>query len=347
MNEMKTRYRLTCRGIRGGMFYCVDKTTGKRTSLQTTDADEARQIVEAKNQAERQPVLNLQIAKAYLAGTDNGIATRSWQNALESLIATKEGANQHRWQVAARDKAFAPLLSRVIIETPGEVLLKVMQAGTVSTNVFLRRLHNFCVDMNWLPWPVVPKRQWPAVRFKEKRAITLAEHQRILAAEVNPERKALYQLCWHLGGSQGDIANLKGEDVDWKDSTVSFRRQKTGVPVVVHLGGEALNLFKDLPGEGVLFPYLSSVRANDRATEFRSRCRQLGIQGVMLHSYRYAWAERAKIVGYPERFAQEALGHNSKAVHRAYAKRALMKIPSLQEYEERAVANSVERAPTT
>src|ERR1039458_2377369 len=40
--------------------------------------------------------------------------------------------------------------------------------------------------------------------------------------------------------------------------------------------------------------------------------------------------------GYPERFAQEALGHNSKAVHRAYAKRALMKIPSLEDYEQRA-----------
>ena len=38
----------------------------------------------------------------------------------------------------------------------------------------------------------------------------------------------------------------------------------------------------------------------------------------------------------PERFAQEALGHNSKAVHRAYAKRALMKIPSLEEYEQKA-----------
>ena len=89
--------------------------------------------------------------------------------------------------------------------------------------------------------------------------------------------------------------------------------------------------------------YLSRVRANDRATEFRSRCRQLGIAGVTLHSYRYAWAERAKTAGYPERFAQEALGHNSKAVHRAYAKRALMKIPSLEEYEQRA-ATKVESA---
>ena len=76
MNTMTTRFRLTHRGSRGGIFYCVDKTTGKRTSLQTTDKDMALQIIAAKNQAERQPVLNLQIAKAYLAGTDNGIASR-------------------------------------------------------------------------------------------------------------------------------------------------------------------------------------------------------------------------------------------------------------------------------
>ncbi len=267
---MKTRYRLIRRGIRGDRFYCVDTTTGKRTSLRTASAEAAQQIIEAKNNAERQPVLNLQIAKAYLAGTDNGIATRTWQQAIESLTNTKQGANQHRWRTAARDKAFAPLLPRVIIETPAELLLQVLQAGKVSTNVFLRRLHNFCVDMNWLPWPLIPKRQWPVVKFKDKRAITFEEHQRIIAAEVNPERKALYQLCWHLGASQGDIATLKGEDVDWPNETVSFFRHKTGVPVVVNLGMEALNLLKDLPAEGLLFPYLATLRAGDRATEFRS-----------------------------------------------------------------------------
>jgi hypothetical protein len=141
---MKTRYRLTRRGIRGNKFYCVDRTTGKRTSLQTTDEEEARQIVEAKNQAERQPVLNLQIAKAYLAGTDNGIATRTWHDAIEDLASTKHGANQLRWRTAAKDKAFAPLLPQIIIETRAEALLNVLQSGTVSTNVFLRRLHNFC-----------------------------------------------------------------------------------------------------------------------------------------------------------------------------------------------------------
>jgi hypothetical protein len=46
------------------MFYCVDKTTGKRTSLDPANKDEAQQIIEARNNSKHQPVLNLQIAKA-------------------------------------------------------------------------------------------------------------------------------------------------------------------------------------------------------------------------------------------------------------------------------------------
>jgi hypothetical protein len=60
----------------------------------------------------------------------------------------------------------------------------------------------------------------------------------------------------------------------------------------------------------------------------------LGIFGVSLHSYRYAWAERALKCGFPERFAQQALGHNSKAVHRAYAKHAEVTVPSLADWEK-------------
>jgi hypothetical protein len=32
-----------------------------------------------------------------------------------------------------------------------------------------------------------------------------------------------------------------------------------------------------------------------------------------------------------------ALGHNSKAVHRAYAKRAAVEVPSLEDYESKAM----------
>jgi hypothetical protein len=66
-------------------------------------------------------VLNLQIAKAYLAGTDNGIATRTWQNAIETLAITKQAANQHRWRTAAKDKAFVALMPRIIIGQLGQL----------------------------------------------------------------------------------------------------------------------------------------------------------------------------------------------------------------------------------
>jgi hypothetical protein len=43
---------------------------------------------------------------------------------------------------------------------------------------------------------------------------------------------------------------------------------------------------------------------------------------------------KVKLDRYPERFAQEALGHNSKAVHRAYARQAQVRLPSLESYEK-------------
>jgi hypothetical protein len=38
---------------------------------------------------------------------------------------------------------------------------------------------------------------------------------------------------------------------------------------------------------------------------------------------------------YPERFAQQALGHYSKAVHHAYSKHAEVTVPSLDDWEKR------------
>ena len=80
----------------------------------------------------------------------------------------------------------------------------------------------------------------------------------------------------------------------------------------------------------------------DRATRFAERVERLGIKersaaagipSICLHSYRYSWAERARAAGYPERYAQEALGHQSAAVHRSYAKQARVELPPLEEYE--------------
>jgi len=314
---------------------------GKRASLQTKNRDAAKQIVFAKNQALRQPSINLQLAKAYLAGSDSGVVTRTWQNALDALVETKQGPTKERWLRAAREKPLDLIRHKVVIETQAEHLLGCIKAGTVSTNVHLRKLHNFCLSMNWLPWPIIPKRLWPEIQFKPKRAITIEEHRLIIEREKNPERRNFYELCWHLGGSQTDVACLDAEDIDWTQHTVAYARKKTGSLAIIHFGDEISEILRRLPTRGPLFPRLRRIRAGDRATEFKQRCDGLGIAGVSLHSYRYAWAERARKCGYPERFAQEALGHNSKAVHRAYAKRAQVLLPALEKYEHSANESKV------
>jgi integrase len=341
---MKRRFILYRRKL-GGTFYVEDTETRKQESLGTKDRAEATSLLNARNESVRQPQLNLHIAKAYLAGTDSGVSTRTWQNALDAIIETKSGPTQDRWQRAAKEKALDLIRHRVIIETQAEHLFACLKAGTVSTNVHLRKLHNFCLSMNWLPWPLIPKRLWPEVKFQPKRAITLEEHQLIIEREKNPERRSFYELCWHLGGSQTDIANLKAEDIDWPNQTIAYTRLKTGSLAMIHFGPDIEAALRRLPAEGPLFPHLQTVRCGDRATEFKQRCGGLGIKGVSLHSYRYAWAERAKQCGYPERFAQEALGHNSKAVHRAYARRAQVKLPSLESYERQAADGRIIQLP--
>jgi len=77
------------------------------------------------------------------------------------------------------------------------------------------------------------------------------------------------------------------------------------------------------------------VRVGDRATEFGQQCRQLGANGQTSQGKRHAWAEKAKFCDYSERFSHEVSGHNSNAVHRAYEKRALMEISSLEDHENK------------
>ncbi|MBL9139236.1 MAG: tyrosine-type recombinase/integrase [Verrucomicrobiales bacterium] len=341
---MKARFRLFIRGARGGVFYCVDSQTGRRASLKTTDRRTAETLIHARNEAERQPQLNLRIAQTYLTATDGQAAKRTWGDVMREMISLRRGANRARYERGAGEHAFDPLRDRPLIETQAEHLLAVLRSGSVSTNLFLRRFHNFALGMNWIPWPVLPKKLWPTVQHGERRSITRTEHAAILGREPDPELRAFYACCWYLGGSQTDVARLRAEDVDWPNRVVSFFRSKTGTVQIVRFGEGLAAVLNDRPKQGALFRRLMGMDEKHRAALFQRILRRLGIRGVSLHSYRYAWAERAKTAGYPERFAQEALGHNSKAVHRAYARKAQVTLPSLEEFEKQAEQGQVLKA---
>ena len=109
---MKNRFRLIQRGLRGGTFYCVDSQTGRRESLGTKDSDEAAQLVLAKNQSVRQPALSLQMAKAFLSATDDALAKRTWQQAIDTLVESKFNSTKARWLRSVKHAAFDPIRQR-------------------------------------------------------------------------------------------------------------------------------------------------------------------------------------------------------------------------------------------
>lgn len=154
---MRESYRLFRRRP-GGRFNLNDGVTGKQESLGTDDRTQARRLVHSRNEAEQQPAVNLQIARAYLAATDPQIATRTWRYVMDELVRLKRGETKHRWGSATKDRAHLSLLDLPVLETGSEHFLQLPRFGKVSTNVYLRRVHNFTLDMSRLPWPMLPKR---------------------------------------------------------------------------------------------------------------------------------------------------------------------------------------------
>jgi hypothetical protein len=227
---MKQRFRLYRRNkhVKRGaaVFYLEDTQTKMRTSLKTSDRVAAERLLHAHREAHEQSFKNVQIARVYLQAADPAMMTRTWQDVMAVIVEQQSGETKRRWDCAAKNKDYDLIRKMPILETRAEHLLEVLKSGKFSTNIYLRRVQNFAVDMGWLPVPILPKRRFPRYQHKIKRAVTPDEHKKIIEREKNPERRALYELAWHTGASQSDLANLHAEDIDWKNRIVTYERMK-------------------------------------------------------------------------------------------------------------------------
>ena len=323
------------------MFYLHDGQTGKQESLRTKAVAEAKQIALARNQACAQPHLNVSLARAYLSAKSPEFLDRSWDDVMNEMLLAYQGSTRLRFGKVVRSAPFKILRSLPLLQTESSHFLSVLrhpEAG-VSTNVWLRIVHNRALNLGWLLAPVLAKALWPKIRYRLKRGITAEEHQMIVAAEHNSNYRLYYETLWHTGGSQTDIANLHRSHIDPIQNVIFYRRKKLeqrDVPGVTLAIGPALqSVLNALPSEGYLFPAIRMRKEGERAARFCKVCSRANIRGVSLHSYRYGWAERACQVGMPEREAMSHLGHNSRAVHRAYARKARNITLPLEFYEQK------------
>ncbi len=202
---MKTRFNLF---RRAGVFYTEDTQTGKQTSLRTRDETEAKSLLNARNEAQRQPVLNLHLATLptstrpatmYLSGT---AGRPSWINCRR---AAGMAAAQSVTPAVSGRSVLTPCATKMAGSvTNADDFFAVFKDGKVSIVYFLKRLHNFALSLGWIALPVVAPYLWPKYEAKERRGITPDEQQNILAIEKKAEWKLFLELLWETGAAQGD-----------------------------------------------------------------------------------------------------------------------------------------------
>ena len=318
---------------RNGVYYSQDTQTGKQKSLKTKSAHEAKSLIDAKNQAVSAPHLNRALGLVFLTAADPEAPKRTWNTVMEQYCSRGKDSTKERRKREISYTVYNLIRHKPLVETTADDLFRVLNAGGTATNHTLRSLHNLALGLNWITAPIISAKQWPSIKYGVRRGITAEEHAKIIQNEKNTERRHFYEILWQTGASQTDAAMLTTDNFDSNKTTLTYFRVKTGEMAKLGIGSRFRELLSLLPQSGYLFPNIAKTSANDRSAEFSRRCKLVEVSGVSLHSYRYAWAERAAQDGYPERYAQLALGHNCSAVHRAYAKKAVVTCPPLDEFK--------------
>jgi hypothetical protein len=334
---MQNRYRIY---RRGHIYYAKDKTTGRAETLGTSDPREAQRLLNAKNQAIEQPHLNVAMARVYLSCKSPEMLERTWNEVMEEMELSYHGPTLKRWRTQMKSAPFQPLRKLKLLETDGTHFLAVLRhprAGS-SAHKWLRILHNRALDLGWLLAPVLARKLWPKLRTKKTKAITSDQHTRLVESEKDDEFRHYLEMLWEIGGAQTDTARLQRDNVDLFNRRITYNRQKLESigqgSVAIVIGDDLMKLLNQLPGEGWLFPNLAQQNDKIRASRFRKVADRLGFTDISLHSYRYAWAQRAKSYGMPMREAMAHLGHGSKAIHHAYSDKAEIVSLPLEFYEK-------------
>jgi hypothetical protein len=69
---------------------------------------------------------------------------------MENIVAKKTDDTRRRWEVAVKDRNFDCIRNLAVAETLPEHFYLALADGKVSTNVYLRRVHNHALGMEWL-----------------------------------------------------------------------------------------------------------------------------------------------------------------------------------------------------
>ncbi len=135
-----------------GTLY-AENIHGDRLSLRTKNRKMAEEILRGYQASVEKPNFAYKVGLAYLGETDPEAENRTWLDVIDAYIKrSAAGPTRNRLETAKKDKALQKILKlNLLQDRPRQagLFFEALNIGRVSTNVFLRRFHNFALDMGW------------------------------------------------------------------------------------------------------------------------------------------------------------------------------------------------------
>jgi hypothetical protein len=170
------------------------------------------------------------------------------------------------------------------------------------------------------------------------------------------EMRSLLRLLWELGASQRDARELTTDKINFSQGRIIFQRKKWrkhGVlaerePIRFPMSAECKRILKPLYKKAkatkskYIFPKLSQLNTQGFCRVFTRLRERAGIpkrvpcidgisKRLILHSYRYRFAQECVVSGATKREAQLMLGQNSSMVNAAYSREEELMVKPLDE----------------
>lgn len=191
----------------------------------------------------------------------------------------------------------------------------------------LRSFYRFLVLAGLVQESPVAQMRGPKYERPVPRCLTEPEIERLIAAAADALDRAVIEVLYATGMRRQEAANLKLEDVHFKNGTVIVRRGKGGKDRRVMIGERAIEALKCyLLGRrygpvflGIRGPLASSTIARI----VTDTARRAGLNGVHAHTLRHSFATHLTQRGADIRYVQELLGHEFISTTQIYTHLAM------------------------
>ncbi|EKU97599.1 site-specific recombinase XerD [Leptolyngbya sp. PCC 7375] len=163
----------------------------------------------------------------------------------------------------------------------------------------------------------------PKCERNGKSELWTAEQFRQVAAELNPNMRALFSICYYTGCRISEARQLRaeslvGDTIVFKKITTKTKRTRS---VPMHSTLKTILSESNLPTTGYLFPGREKDKPISRQAcdkSLRRACDYLGLEGFSSHSNRRTWATRLDRAGVRMKAIKELGGWSSMAALQRY-----------------------------